>query len=147
MLTNDAMILETSIREIMTENVVTISSSDNIWDIERIFRINHLRHAPVLENGDLVGMISLIDLRRTNPTEDDEDISNQEMQRQTAAQIMAPDPVALQSDQPLKDAALVFSENEFHAVPVMERGHLVGILSTTDIIRFLIDAIDELEEI
>ncbi len=140
------MITATSIQDVMTKNVVTVSSSDPVWDIERVFRINHLRHAPVCENGEVVGMISLIDLRHYIPLEDKETFPNKEMQKLTAAHIMAPDPVTLQSDQTVKEAAVLFSESEFHAIPVLERGTLVGIISTTDIIPFLINAIDQMEE-
>ena len=139
------MITATKLRELMTKHVVTISSSDPIWEIERIFSINHLRHAPVFEDGQVVGMISLVDLRHHRSEEDREDVTNQEMQKLTAAQIMAPDPVTLQSNQTAKEAALLFTENEFHAIPVLEGGTLVGIISTTDMISFLIDALDQKE--
>ena len=140
------MITAISIQDLMTKDVVTVASTDSINEIERIFKRNHLRHAPVCESGNVVGMISLIDLRRNIPDGDREDIPNKEVLTLTASQFMAPDPVTLQSDQTVKEAALLFSENDFHAVPVLERGKLVGIISTTDIIRFLIDSINELEE-
>lgn len=139
------MITATSINRVMTKNVVTISSTDTIWDIEKIFRINHLRHAPVCEEGNVIGMVSLIDLRHFTPKER-EDPSAPGTPKLTAAQIMAPDPVTLQSGQTIKEAAALFAENEFHAIPVLESGTLVGIISTTDIIPFLIDAIEEIEE-
>ena len=140
------MITATSIKKIMTKNVVTVSSTDNLLDIERIFRIHHLRHAPVKDGVDLVGMISLVDLRQNITFEAREDIANEDVSKLRASHIMAPDPVALQTDQTVREAAILFSENEFHAVPVLDMGSLVGIISTTDIIRFLMESIDELEE-
>ena len=130
----------------MTKNVVTISSTDTLWDVEQVFRINHLRHAPIYDNGEVVGMISLVDLRKNFPLEE-EVILAKDNADLTAASIMARNPVTLQSDQTVKEAALLFSENEFHAIPVLEGEDLVGIISTTDIIRFLIDALDEMEEV
>ena len=140
------MITTTKIYEVMTKNVVTISDTDMIVDIQRTFTINHLRHAPVCEGSTVVGMISLIDLRRNISFEEKREAASKEDFNLTARQIMAPDPITLQSNQTVKDAALIFSENEFHAAPVLENGNLVGIISTTDIIRFLINAIDEWEE-
>ena len=140
------MITATKLRELMTKNVVTIASSDPIWDIQRIFSINHLRHAPVCEDGKVMGMISLIDLRHLRSEEDRDDVTNQEVQKLTAVHIMAPDPVTLQGNQTVKEAALLFTENEFHAIPVLEGGTLVGIISTTDMISFLIDALDQKED-
>ena len=140
------MLTRISASEIMTKNVITISSSDNLWEIERIFRINHLRHAPVCEEGELVGMISLIDLRRYFPSEDGDGMPNENIKDLTASQIMASDPISIQANQTVKEAAEMVAENEFHALPVLEGNNLVGIVSTTDIIRYLIEAIEDLPE-
>ncbi len=141
------MTSDTSIKDIMTKNVVTVSSSDTLWDVERVFRINHLRHAPVYDNNEVVGMISLVDLRKSFPIEEEGRTANQDDSDMIAAHIMAIDPVTLQHDQTIREAAILLSENEFHAVPVLDGEDLVGIISTTDIIRFLIDALDEMEEV
>lgn len=136
------MITNTSIQKIMTKNVVTVASSDRLWDVEQVFRINHLRHAPVYDKDEVVGMISLVDLRKSLPG-DDEATPTDDNADLIAAHIMARNPVTLQTDQTVKEAAMLFSENEFHAIPVLEGEDLVGIVSTTDIIRFLIEALDE----
>ena len=139
------MILATKIHEIMTKNVVKISITDTITDIEHTFRINHLRHAPVCEGERVVGMISLLDLRHSLAIEDREDAEYVEGPNLIASQIMVADPVTLQSNQPIQEAAQLFSENEFHAVPVLDGEHIAGIISTTDIIRFMMESIEELE--
>jgi CBS domain-containing protein len=59
---------------------------------------------------------------------------------------MASDPVSIQANQTVKEAAEMVAENEFHALPVLEGNNLVGIISTTDIIRYLIEAIEESSE-
>jgi len=136
------MIDNTKVSEIMTPNVVTLSASDTIWDIESTFSRFHLRHAPVLDDdGELVGMISIMDLQRFT---EDTDVRKEEFDDKgpdtlIAEDIMARNPVAVQADHSVKDAALIFTENEFHALPVLDRDRLTGIISTTDIIRFFLD--------
>lgn len=138
------MINNTTVSEIMTPNVVTLSVSDTLWDIENTFRRFHLRHAPVLDDdGELVGMISIMDLQRFT---EDGDIRKDEpdevgLETLIAQDIMARNPVAIQVDHSIKEAALIFTENEFHALPVLDRDRLAGIISTTDIIRFFLDNI------
>ncbi|MBT8219099.1 MAG: CBS domain-containing protein [Bacteroidia bacterium] len=139
------MILATKVHEIMTKNVVKISITDTITDIEHTFRINHLRHAPVCEGERVVGMISLLDLRHSLPIVDRDDMEYVEGPNLIASQIMVADPITLQSSQPIREAALLFSDNEFHAVPVLDGEHIAGIISTTDLIRFMMESIDELE--
>ena len=48
------MSIELKIDRVMTQNVVTLSPEDTVWEVERIFRNNHLRHAPVCENGEVI---------------------------------------------------------------------------------------------
>ncbi|NND04930.1 MAG: CBS domain-containing protein [Saprospiraceae bacterium] len=136
------MITEISLHKVMTSNVVTVESTDLIWDVERIFSINHLRHAPVCEGREVVGMISLIDLRYHLEESKKEYLSTQVASKLTAREMMAVDPITVQSDQTIKEAAQLFTANEFHAIPVLEGKSLVGIISTTDVISFLIDAIE-----
>lgn len=136
----------TKVSHIMSKNVITISSTDSLLDIEQIFRSYHLRHAPVCEDGEVIGMISIIDLRRRVSALDDENMSSRDATKLHASEIMAIDPVTVQSHQTVREIASIFSDNEFHAIPVLENDNLVGIISTTDIIRFLMDAIIELEQ-
>jgi CBS domain-containing protein len=97
----------------------------------------------VYDKDEVVGMISLVDLRKGLPGDDEAATPTEDSADLTAADIMARNPVTLQTHQTAREAALLFSENEFHAIPVLEGEELVGIVSTTDIIRFLIEALDE----
>ncbi len=63
--TADAAIVElTKISDIMTTNLVTISPEMNVHDAACLFSKKKVHRLPVLENGRLVGMLSLTDLAK-----------------------------------------------------------------------------------
>jgi CBS domain-containing membrane protein len=53
-------------------------------------------------------------------------------------QVMKHSPVTVNSEDTIQDAAQIFSEKEFHALPVVDDGELVGIVTTTDIMKFFL---------
>ena len=53
-------------------------------------------------------------------------------------QIMAGNPVTVEASEPIKNVAEMLTEREFHAMPVLENGKLAGIVTTTDVIKFLL---------
>ena len=56
---------ETLVQEIMTPSVVTVTSSQTVDECMRIVTDRHIRHLPVVENGELRGMVSIGDLVKT----------------------------------------------------------------------------------
>lgn len=55
---------DTLIKDLMTENPVTVAPDGSIEDCMKVMTSKHVRHLPVLENGKIVGMISIGDLVR-----------------------------------------------------------------------------------
>jgi len=56
----------------------------------------------------------------------------------TIEQIMTKDPVKIRPDYSVHRVAKIIMKNKFHALPVTEGHHLVGMVSTTDLLRYLI---------
>ena len=54
--------LDTPVREIMTESVICVDAEQNLEDCMALMTDKHVRHLPVLENGSLMGMLSIGDL-------------------------------------------------------------------------------------
>ncbi|MCK4654471.1 MAG: CBS domain-containing protein [Candidatus Cloacimonetes bacterium] len=50
--------------EVMTKELFTVSKDKKLREVYHVFVINHIRHLPVVENGHLVGIISLKDIAR-----------------------------------------------------------------------------------
>lgn len=128
------------IREIMTTRVATVSMDDRLNVIKEIFEQAHFRHLLVLEEDQLVGVISDRDLLRAlSPYLDTE----AEMMRDTetlnrrAHQIMSRHPITIAPDSSVRDAARMLLEQHVSCLPVLENGVLVGIVSWKDLLRVM----------
>jgi len=53
--------------DIMTKNPITVGPLSSVQDAQRIFRSRHIGGLPVVENGKLIGMFALSDLRKVVP--------------------------------------------------------------------------------
>lgn len=133
------------ISAIMTKNVVTLSTNDSLVEAEKLFKKHHIRHIPVVENEKIVGMLSLTDLLRLSfvdsyddATETDSTLYNM----LSIGQIMANNPVKVPSDSIIKEVASMLASKEFHALPVVDNERLVGIVTTTDLLNYLVAQCD-----
>ncbi len=52
----------TRVRDIMSEQVVTISSDDSLSTVEDIMTLGHVRHMPVLDGDQMIGVVSIGDI-------------------------------------------------------------------------------------
>ncbi len=131
------MILNTPVSAIMTEDVIVVGAADELRDVANTFNNHGIRHAPVASRGRLVGMLSWIDLKKMPVSDADGMIKSNG--KVLVGELMTHDPVSMQSSDTVGELAEILSENEFHAVPVLEGERIVGIVSTTDLIRFFLE--------
>lgn len=127
---------------VMTKDVITINVNDSLHNANNIFNSQKLRHLPVVANDHLVGILSQTDILRisfgnTFGEQNGGDAAIFDML--SINQIMKHSPVTVCSDDTLKDAAQILAEKEFHALPVVDEDKLVGIITTTDIIKYFIE--------
>jgi CBS domain-containing protein len=54
----------TALRDLMTRNLITISSDHTVEECMELMTDKHIRHLPVVDNGQLVGLISIGDVVR-----------------------------------------------------------------------------------
>lgn len=132
----------TPISEIMTKKVITLSAADNLETAERLFKQHHIRHIPVVSGKTIKGMLSLTDLLRisfADAVDDTEDYVDTVVYNMfTIEQVMAKNLVSVTSNTTIKEVAEVLAKKEFHAIPVVDDNELVGIVTTTDLINYLL---------
>lgn len=136
------MIRKAPVSMIMTEDVITISKHDNLEDAELRFKKYNIRHIPVVDEDVVIGMLSYTDLMRlsfgdlTDNIEDDSDVMI--YNTLTINQVMNRNIVTVSSSNSIKEVAEILASREFHALPVVGNNKLVGIVTTTDLINYLL---------
>ncbi len=132
------------IANVMSKNVITIElSTNNLETAELLFRKHKIKHLPVTDKGQIVGLLSLTDLQRlsfvNNFGEDEFDVDTAVYDMLSLEQVMVGKPVMVSPSQTVRDAAQILTKEAFHALPVAEDGQLVGIVTTTDLIQLLLE--------
>ncbi len=131
------------VSKIMTDNVLTVNITDDLHDVIALFKKNKIRHIPVLEGNDVAGIISKTDINRltfSSLFENQEGADEAVLTMLSIPQVMTHKPRVINADQPIKEVAEIFSQEEFHALPVTNNeGDLMGIVTTTDVIRYMLE--------
>lgn len=130
------------VTHIMRKDPITVHHGDPISKVRQIFAENDVHHLPVVSGKELIGIISWTDLMRVsfgdafgqNETAVDATLDH----TKTIEDIMNPEPKTLSTSNAIRDAAVALSEADFHAMPVVDGKELVGIVSTKDLIKFLV---------
>jgi len=126
------------ITTIMTKNIVSVSSEQSILDVKHIYEKKDFHHhIPVVENGKLVGMVSLIDFMY-NIAGAGIDDDNKIYSELEVKDIMTKKPYYLNTNATIEDVARVLAKGRYHAVPIVEEENIKGIVSTADIIQFFL---------
>lgn len=133
----------TPISAIMTKNVITLNTNDSLEHAEQLFKSNHIRHIPVVNDKNIIGMLSYTDLLRisfADAVDDNEAYVDTIVYNMfTIEQVMAKNIVSVTATATIKEVAELLAKKEFHAIPIVENEKLVGIVTTTDLINYLLD--------
>lgn len=129
------------VSSIMTKNVIAIGPEDELLLVKEIFDKNHIHHIPVVNQGVLVGMLSKTDFdvyyKALSRHFEDRFVNQTLLHVHRVKEIMTTRLAKVEPDDRINVALEVFKVNRFHALPVVEKGELVGILTTYDIINAL----------
>jgi acetoin utilization protein AcuB len=120
----------------MTANPVAISSTDTLATARGLMDRGKFRALPVLENGILIGIVTDRDLRKHEGLAG-KAVGYLEGTKVTDA--MTPDPMTVPPESLAVDAARLLVERKIGGLPVMDKGKLVGIVTTSDLLRALVD--------
>lgn len=132
-----------SITHIMTANVLTVNLTDGLEKAEQIMKQNNIRHLPVVSGNKLVGMLSLTDLMRISFVdvydEAQANVDTAVYSILSIGQVMVANPQSVSKDQTIKEVAELLAVKEYHALPVVDGEDLVGIVTTTDLVKYLLE--------
>ena len=129
------------ISQIMTTELILLNLTDDLYKAEKLFKKHKIRHLSVVSGKKIVGILSYTDLLRISYAdvvdEDDDTVGSIVYDMFTVPQVMAKTPEVISSEATVKEVAEILSKREFHALPVVDNGDLVGIVTTTDLIKYL----------
>ena len=129
----------THVRDIMSDQIVTISSDDALSTVEDIMTLGGVRHMPVVRGGQLVGVVSERDLLRaslSNLTAFGTEQRRAFLHAVEIHRVMSAPPVVIGPDATAEQAAMLMAERKIGCLPVVEGEKLVGMLTETDVLRY-----------
>lgn len=126
------------VAEMMTKNVVSVKPNQNLSDVKELFSNEKFHYnIPVIENGELKGMVVLTDfifaIKNEPELREENDYSDLRVKDVMRERVYTIPPATT-----VREAARIFSDGEVHTVMVTENNQLQGILSSADILKWLI---------
>ncbi len=133
--TTVATIAKKRVKDWMSSNPITILPTTHLGEAYRLMSERHIRRLPVIENGVLVGIVTLGDLRSLGANTD----SDEALKTQVDAALHAT-PITVTTDALLVDAARMMLQHKISGLPVLSTTDqsLVGIITESDIFRAFI---------
>lgn len=129
---------------IMIKNIIALTRTDNLERAEKLFNKYQIKHIPVVSRDTVIGMLSFTDLMRISFAEVREDNKNVKSfvhNTFSIEQVMVKNVVTVNVNTTIKEVAQILADREFHALPVIDNGILVGMVTTTDLLNYFIKQI------
>lgn len=130
------------VSKIMTTDVYLVQETDKLQDAVHILRKHKIRHLPVMHGNQLSGIISRTDINRLTfgaLFENQEGADEAILEMLSIPQVMTSKPRSVSSHDSIKEVAEIFATEEYHALPVIDEGELKGIVTTTDVITYMLE--------
>lgn len=131
-----------SVSQIMSKDLITLNPNQSLYDAEKLLNKHKIRHIPIVSEERIVGIISRSDLLRisfSDLDENDETVVPIIYEMYTIPQVMTRIPITIEVDTTIKETAEILARQDFHSIPVVDKGKLVGIVTTTDLINYLLE--------
>ena len=126
------------IREIMSSPVITVSPRNSIQEALEIMRENDTRRLPVTDGGKLVGILVQHDIEKALR-------SPGRIPHTPVEWVMTKRVHYVSPKQTVTDAARLMTVYKISALPVIDSGNLVGIITDTDLLHLLIRLMEQKE--
>ena len=131
------------IRDLMAQNPATLDRNETLDIPDAIMNLGRIRHMPVVEDGRVVGILSQRDLFRSAL------IAALGFGRKTTGtliktiqvkEVMSQDVITIAPNASVKEAARVMIEKKIGCLPVVENEKIVGLITETDILRYVTES-------
>lgn len=127
------------IQDWMAKDVMTVDENTSLMRATRIMKENRIRRLPVVSHGKLIGIITDRDVKDASPSKTTSlDIHELYylLSEMKVKDVMTDTPFTLSGTETLEKAALIMLNSRISGLPVVDDGgHLIGLLSETDVLR------------
>ncbi len=128
--------------ERMSHPVISVSPETPVHDALAMFKKEHIRRAPVVKDGKLLGIVSERDLLNASPSPVTS-LSVWEMNyllsKVTVKQVMTKKVKTVDVNTPIEEAARIMADSKIGGMPVMRSGAIAGIITETDLFKIFLE--------
>jgi acetoin utilization protein AcuB len=128
--------------ERMSRPVITVAPETSVNDALAMFKKEHIRRAPVIKDGKLLGIVTENDLRNAS-TSPATTLSVWEMNylisKVTVKQVMSKKVKTIDMDTPIEEAARIMTDSSIGGMPVTRDGKIVGMITETDLFKVFLE--------
>ncbi len=125
------------VQDWMTRTLVTLSPETSVAEALTLCRERRIRHLPILDEGRLVGIASDRDLRDASPALGDPERARA-MQRIRVGDVMTREVITVDPQEFIENAAQEMYELKIESLPVVAGEELLGIITSSDMMRALV---------
>jgi CBS domain-containing protein len=128
------------VRELMTTAVTTLGRNDTLDIADGILRMRRIRHLPVVEDGKVVGVVSQRDPFRSGLAAAlglGTQAQAKLLKGLLVKEVMSEPAITVGPDVMIQEAARLMVDNKVGCLPVVEGARLLGILTETDLLRWV----------
>lgn len=128
--------------ERMSRPVISVTPETPINDVLAMFKKEHIRRAPVMKDGKLVGIVSEKDLLNASPS-DVTTLSVWEMNylisKVKVKNVMTKKVITVTKDTPIEEAARIMADKKIGGLPVVDGEKVVGMITETDLFKVFLE--------
>jgi acetoin utilization protein AcuB len=131
-----------NVRDLMMTNLITTGPETSMLEARRLMNDKRIRHLLVTDGPKLLGIVTDRDIRLNLPSPATS-LSvweiNYQIARMSVASVMTNGPIIVSPRQDAKEAAVLMLDHKIGALPVVDGGKLIGIITETDLLRAFVE--------
>lgn len=132
-----------TVRHLMAQNPATLGRNETLDLAESIMNLGRIRHMPVVDDGKIVGIVSQRDLFRSaliTALGFGRKTTSALIKTITIKEVMTEHVITISPEATVKEAARVMIDKKIGCLPVIEDQKLIGILTETDMLRYVVES-------
>ncbi|WP_319782189.1 CBS domain-containing protein [Oceanisphaera sp. IT1-181] len=133
------------VSEIMTREIIGLPPSATLSEARTLMQRHHIRHLPVLEDDQLIGLVSQRDILAAQESSLETGQNGRFLEQHPLSKIMIKEVVTVSPKAGIREAALHLQKHKYGCLPVVDKGKVVGIVTDSDFVTVAIHLLEVLD--